>query len=102
MGISIRGAMHAQFVLQIAGTITTIPSDPLGAFSWLVGTVGTVTVLLYFIFVYLKTKILDSPRQIGRYLLMIGLGAAFAGGTLTWVTDIIVRIQFLVKSWLGL
>ena len=102
MGISIRGAMHAQFVKQIAGSIVTIPSDPTGAFTWLITSVGTLTVLLYYIFAHLKTKTLDAPRRVGRYLLMIGLGAAFAGGTLTWITDIIVRIQFLVINWLGL
>lgn len=102
MGISIRGAMHAQFVLQIAGSIAKIPSNPIDAFTWVVTSVGTLTVLLYYVFAHLKTETLDPPRKLGRYMLMIGLGAAFAGGTLTWITDIIVRIQFLVLTWLGL
>jgi len=100
MGLSIRGAMHAQFILQIAGMITTIPVDPVGAFTWIVGVLGTVTVMLYFIFAHLKTQKLEPPRVLGRYMLMIGLGAAFAGGTLTWITDVIVRIQFLLLEWL--
>lgn len=102
MGISIRGAMHAQFILQILGSITKIPTDIGGILTWIITAVGTLTVLLYFVFAHLKTSTLDMPRNIGRLLLMIGLGAAFAGGTLTWITDIIVRVQFLVLTWLGL
>lgn len=102
MGLGIQRAVHSQLILQISGALTPIPSDLVGAFTWIVTTVGTITVLLYFVFAHLKSESIQPVRTTGRYLLMIALGAAFAGGTLTWVTDIIVRVQFLLLDWLGL
>lgn len=102
LGLALPTMMQSQFVLQILGTTTLIPWDLTGAFSWIIASVATITVILYFIFAYLRTPKLDPPRKIARYFLMVSLGASFGGCALTWIVNVISRVQFLVKSWLGL
>lgn len=102
LGLSLPTMMQSQFVLLILGAATLIPLDLIGAFSWLIALVAFVTVTLYFIFSYLKTSKFDPPRKIARYFLMLSLGASFGGAALTWIVNVISRIQFLLISWLGL
>ncbi|MCX7847690.1 MAG: hypothetical protein N2595_06660 [bacterium] len=65
--------------------------------------VGTVCVLVYFFFVVeRRAAVVRVPAQIGRWYLMIALGAFFGNTFMTRLSALIERIHFLCAEWLRL
>lgn len=107
IALSTRGAIHAQFIEQIAATILPLTGEPIEVFNNLIIVISTATVLYYFLFTLtFKSPFLNKAsniiRKLARYLIMAGLGVGFAGTTLSWIVNVIVRIQFLLFEWLRL
>lgn len=107
VGLSVRGAIQAQFVQQIDATIILLQGVSMDVFNNLLIIVSTTFVVYYFLFsVKFKSTVInsvsDNVRQLARYFLMAALGVTFAGCTLTWIVNIITRIQFLLFDWLHL
>ncbi len=59
--------------------------------------------LCYFVFTVNreKNKVFGYPAWIGRWAIMIGLGAAFGGTVMARISLFIGRLQFLLGNWLG-
>lgn len=69
----------------------------------LVFVLGTLSVLVYFFFVFDRRRlIVKAPAQLGRWYLMIALGAFFGNTFMTRLSALIERIHFLCAEWLRL
>lgn len=85
------------------------PDGPLAGRFWLGGTlnnilffVGVVTTLMYFFFtVERKRPLMRWSAAIGRWTIMLALGAAFGTAVQGRMSLLIGRIQFLLGTWLG-
>jgi hypothetical protein len=63
--------------------------------------VGTVSVLIYFFFVVSRKHLaVRAPAQLGRWYLMLMLGAFFGNTFMTRLSALIERVQFLLIEWL--
>lgn len=73
------------------------------SFENLVFVLGTLSVLVYFFFVFDRRHlIVKAPAQLGRWYLMIALGAFFGNTFMTRLSALIERIHFLCAEWLRL
>ncbi len=71
------------------------------SFENLVFVLGTLSVLVYFFFVFDRRRlIIKAPAQLGRWYLMIALGAFFGNTFMTRLSALIERIHFLCAEWL--
>jgi len=107
LGLSVRGAIQAQFIEQIDATILPLTGSFTDIFNNIIIFVSTVVVLYYFLFsINFKSPTISSisggVRKYARYFIMVGLGVGFSGASLSWIVDVIVRIQFLLFEWLHL
>lgn len=60
-----------------------------------------VTVLTYFLFSFEhRHRLVRGSAQVGRYLLMICLGALFGNTVMTRMAYFLERLQFLLHDWL--
>lgn len=98
--------VDAQVIQQILGSTLPLlaPTALTTINNWiLVG--GTIVTLLYFLFT-MKTvqesKAFKRVSTSGRYLMMIGLGAAFGGVFLSYLGLLVVQVFYLLSTWLGL
>lgn len=59
--------------------------------------------LCYFVFTINKekNKAFGYPAWLGRWVIMVGLGAAFGGTVMARISLFIGRLQFLFGDWLG-
>ena len=63
--------------------------------------IGTVSVLMYFFFAFgNKNAIVKSSSKIGRWYLMIALGAFFGNTFMSRLSALIERVHFLMAEWL--
>jgi len=97
IGVGTTGMLIPRIINQIKSTITP-PSG--GAAEWAnfiyVG-VGTICTLLYFILTHEHKGILGTTTRIGRYILMIGLGAMFGNTILFRMSMLSGRVEYLLK-----
>jgi hypothetical protein len=111
-GLAFKGTFN-QLIPQVTGTFKNLwPGDYVmpGASFWeraaeggenLVFLIGTVSVLSYFFFAFgRKHFILKSSASLGRWYLMIALGAFFGNTFMTRLSALIERVHFLVAEWL--
>ena len=62
---------------------------------------ATIAVLVYFFFVVSRKKVyINGPAQLGRWYLMIALGAFFGNTFMTRLSALIERANFLIIEWL--
>lgn len=118
-GLAIKGTFNT-FVPQITTTFKSLSPEPylvrsasgvlsvssLGDRAALgvqnaVFVTGTVTVLIYFFFVVSRKHLaVRAPAQLGRWYLMLMLGAFFGNTFMTRLSALIERVQFLLIDWL--
>lgn len=95
--LGLRGALHAQILGQIVGTMSSIiKSTPMGTFNAILITVGTFCTLSYFTFTVELPGPLKSIPRIGRLFIMAGLGGAFANTTMGRLANM---SGILLKLW---
>lgn len=90
-------------VLPLGGT------TPLGALDNFLFIVGTLFVFGSFLFITRQASAPEAPtapprswwRRIGRWFLMITLGAIFGGIVLTFMSLLVGRWDFLLNQWLA-
>jgi len=107
LGLSVRGAIQAQLIEQIDATILPLTGSSTDLFNNIIIFISTIAVLYYFLFtINFKNPTVNSVsegvRKFARYFIMVGLGVGFSGASLSWIVDVIVRIQFLLFEWLHL
>lgn len=79
---------------------TTLERAAIG-FENLVFVVGTVSVLSYFFFAFGRSRVsVRSPAKLGRWYLMLSLGAFFGNTFMSRLSALIERFQFLFSEWL--
>ncbi|MCR6691066.1 MAG: hypothetical protein MRT15_01615 [archaeon YNP-LCB-003-016] len=98
-GVTIRGALTANIIAQIRGSIT-----PPGAtataldwfnFAWIC--LGTLLVISYFTFTVEHTGWYFYPTKLGRYILLVGLGAYYGNTVQFRMTMLAGRVQYLLQ-----
>lgn len=63
--------------------------------------IGTVSVLMYFFFAFgNKNAVVKTSTKIGRWYLMIALGAFFGNTFMSRLSALIERVHFLMAEWL--
>lgn len=95
MGVATRGAIHGDFIQQIAATIQV------GSINDLLLLLMTMVSLSYFFFSKEAKGALSAFPQTGRYVLMIAFGAAFGTTVMGRMALLIGRIQFVLGDWFG-
>ena len=104
-----------QLIPQITGTfkslwpgnyivrdITNWQRAALG-FENLIFVLGTASVLIYFFFAFSRKHLhVRVPAKLGRWYLMVTLGAFFGNTFMTRLSALIERVHFLVAEWLQL
>ena len=64
--------------------------------------IGTVSVLIYFLFTLQKKGLQGRISQVGRVTMMVAFGAAFGNTVMARVSLFLGRMQFLMGTWLHL
>ncbi len=83
--------------LQVAGSM--VPPDRVANAIMLVALLGG---LAYFLFTLGRSGWPRRAAALGRYAIMLALGASFGGAVLYRYTIFLGRMAFLLKGWLGL
>ena len=103
VGISIRAAIHSDFIVQVRATASPlIASDALGTVNALITFVGCITAMSHFIFTYEKVNegaIAWIPK-IGRSMMLLAFGASFGNTVMSRFGMYQGRIIFLLRDWL--
>ncbi|NLN82799.1 MAG: hypothetical protein GX138_00315 [Firmicutes bacterium] len=93
----------ANFISQVTATfMPMINNDPLIMVNNIVMVVGVLSVLSYFFFSFELPKGLNVFPKFGRYIMMIGFGAAYGNTVLSRMSVLLGRLQFLLGNWLGI
>jgi len=104
VGISIRAAIHSDFIVQIAQTASTplIAGDAFGTMNAIITFVGAVTALTHFIFTQerLHTGTIGWIPKIGRWMMLLAFGASFGNTIMSRFGMYQGRIIFLLRDWL--
>lgn len=99
IGMAVRAKMHSDFILQLQAT-----AAPLNNWVGILVFVLVVTGLLHFVFTV--KQIDQEPFRtlviIGRYGILISLGASFGNTVMTRLGQYQGRMIFLIRDWLGL
>ena len=96
-GLAIRGLILSQVVNQIKACFI-----PLNSFDNIFMVVGTLIVLFYFFFSFEHKGTTGNIAKVGRWVMMIGFGASFAGTATGRISLFIGRLQYLLGNWLGI
>jgi len=96
LGITIWSVMQAYFVRQVGATMIPLyTNDPVTTINNLILVVGTVLSISYFILHREQKGIWGGLTKVGRYFVLVTLGAVFGSTVLGRMAVIIQRIQFL-------
>jgi len=94
--LSIRGALDASLIKQVAATMV-----PVTNFNTLIFPIMVATTITYFFFTAgSKTKGIQFSAQIGRWVMMIAFGSAFGNTVMARMSLVIGRLQFLFGKWI--
>ena len=104
-GLVLRGIVGGQIIGQIVGLAALTRGDLRTVFGGAVVFVATFTTLTYFLFTRPTGGIMAAIQrplgrinQIGRYFIMVGLGATLGSTVLSNSSFIVERIQFLLLT----
>lgn len=94
--LSIRGALDASLIKQVAATMV-----PVTDFNSFIFPIMVATTITYFFFTAgSKTKGIQFSAQIGRWVMMIAFGSAFGNTVMARMSLVIGRLQFLFGKWI--
>ena len=97
LGVTIWSWMQTYFVEQIKATIIPVAaSDPLTTTNNLILVMGTALSLSYFLLSREQKKTWGAITKIGKYFILLALGAVFGSTVLGRMALLIQRVQFLV------
>ncbi|MEM3615474.1 MAG: hypothetical protein QXX09_02370 [Candidatus Methanomethylicia archaeon] len=97
-GVTIRGALTANIIGQIRGSITPPTTfTALGWFNFAWICLGTLLVISYFTFTFEHTGWYYYPTKLGRYILLLGLGAYYGNTVQFRMTMLAGRVQYLLQ-----
>ncbi len=99
IGLSLASGIQPNIISQIISTITT-PAAGAQAVDWFTFiwvAIGTFCATAYFILTYEHTSVVKPVTQLGRYFIMIGLGAYFGNTVLFRFSMLATRAQFFLQ-----
>ena len=102
---SFRAQIKTQFISQIISAIAPLTSPNfLTNFNGLIIFIATVVTLYFFVFTIPKmhTGKMGNIARIGRYMIMIALGATFGNTVVTRMKLLIGQFLILLTDWLGI
>jgi len=97
-GVVLARDFRSSFVVQLTDTMR--PISGAGAIENLVVMIGVVTTLTYFFFTLEHKGFIGVTAKIGRFTMMVALGAAFGNTVMARVSLFLGRVQFLLGDWL--
>ena len=99
MGMGMRAKIRSDFIVQLQATIA-----PLDNIYGIMVFVLVLTGLLHFVFTVKKVEEepIDTLIKIGRYGILIALGASFGNTVMTRLGQYQGRMIFLIRDWLQL
>jgi hypothetical protein len=108
LGVAIPRALKAFFLQQVIATALPlyVPNDPLQTLNNWVIVFGTALSLLFFVFFRERKGAWGRLTAVGRYVILITLGAIFGSTVMGREAVLIQRMQFLLGDpsfpWVGL
>ena len=105
VGISIRAAIHSDFIVNVAATAgPLIAATGIDTLNNILIFVGCVTAVSHFIFTYegMHKGALGWAPKIGRWFMLLAFGASFGNTVMTRFGMYQGRILFLLRDWLGI
>jgi hypothetical protein len=97
-GLGMRGVLIPNLLSQVSDTITPPVSNvPIDWLTFAYIAIGTVCAITYFLLTYEHTGALNYPTRVGRWMIMIGLGAYFGNTVLFRMTMLSGRAQFFLQ-----
>jgi hypothetical protein len=109
--LAIGGALVGSFLPQIqASWVSVLPSSAGGAQAAgnnILLALGTIGTLSYFYFTMgvrrsATSAVVRVSSAVGRWVLLITLGASFGNRVMAYVSLLVERLYFLLGTWLGL
>ena len=104
VGISIRAAIHSDFIVQVRETAATslIASDAFGTINALITFIGVITALSHFIFTQEKLHVgtVGWIPKVGRWMMLLAFGASFGNTIMSRFGMYQGRVVFLLRDWL--
>ena len=103
IGLGMRGVIIPNILSQLANTIS-IPTTPynffnidISMFNFVYTALGTFLAVTYFLLTYEHKGTMTYPTRLGRYLIMIGLGAYYGNTVLFRMSMLSGRAQYLLQ-----
>ena len=103
VGISIRAAIHSDFIKNIAATASPlVATAPMDTINNIIIFVGCIAALSHFIFTYegIHKGTLGYVPKLGRWMMLMAFGASFGNTVMTRFGMYQGRILFLLRDWL--
>jgi hypothetical protein len=103
VGISIRAAIHSDFIKNIAATASPlVATAPMDTINNIIIFVGCIAALSHFIFTYegMHKGTLGFVPKLGRWMMLMAFGASFGNTVMTRFGMYQGRILFLLRDWL--
>jgi hypothetical protein len=97
MALTARTQIMQQFIGQIKATVGPVKS--INSLIILLGTVGT---LCYFLFTLKPSLPVKTGSEIGKWTIMVTLGAAFGAGIMGRISLLIDRMFLIFRDWIPL
>ncbi len=98
MGLGLSSVIIPQILSQVISTITAPTTGAiLDWFNFVLIFIGTVSSALYFLLTYEHTGALKPTARIGRWFIMLGLGAYFGNTVLFRLSMLSGRAQFFLQ-----
>jgi len=98
-GLGMRGVLIPNITQQVISTITP-PAAGAGAVDWwnyIYIAIGTICAVMYFVLTWEHRGGLGSATRLGRWIIMIGLGAYFGNTVLFRMAMLSGRAQFFLQ-----
>jgi len=105
VGISIRAAIHSDFIVNVAATAGPLTAATgIGTLNNVLIFIGVITALSHFIFTYegIHKGALGWLPKVGRWMMLLAFGASFGNTVMTRFGMYAGRILFLLREWLGI
>ncbi|MFH0748810.1 MAG: hypothetical protein V1915_02670 [Candidatus Bathyarchaeota archaeon] len=93
------GMVYSQFIATMKIPTT---GDPLTIFNAVFGLVTVVTTMIYFVVTVEHKGLLGVVARIGRFLVLMSLGAAFGLFMMSRIGMVAGKLNYLTSVWLGL
>lgn len=102
-GQSIYTSLRTQVVNQSIGAMATLPGATTGAtINAIIGLVGLLAVLCYFLFSIRRSGPLEGFSKLGRWIMMVTFGVSFGNVVSGRISVLLGELTKILGDWLGM